>query len=184
MRVSKVHEKGRSLGSQLLDTYKCWEFPVQVFLNNSNVRIVEGENNRRSSHNRRAELQKTVFLESPLQVVRSCVLRQFRSFCKTEESIQKGIGRRDRNLTIQHLEDVLLHIKDFLPVVGSIRDVYAITYFGRVELIVFASDKQCSDANELEFGSLDVDLAAISINYAHAEKERLREEAEIHVYFN
>ena len=170
--------------SSNLSTYKSRKFPIQVFFNNSNVGIVEGEDNRRSSHNRRAELQKTVFLEGPLQVIRSCMLRHFRSIRKTEESIQKGVGCRDRNLPIQHLKDILLHVKDFLPVVGSIRDVHAITYFGRVDLFVFARDKQRSDTNELEFGPQNIDFAAISVNYADAEIERLWDKAEFHVYLD
>ena len=40
------------------------------------------------------------------------------------------------------------------------------------------------DTNELEFGPQYIDFAAISVNYAHAEKERLWEEAEFHVHFD
>ena len=78
----------------------------------------------------------------------------------------------------------MLHVKDLLPVVGSIRDVNTVTYFRRIDLFVFARDKQCSDTDKLEFGSQDIDLAAISVNYTNAEIQRLWDEAEFHVHFD
>ena len=76
----------------------------------------------------------------------------------------------------------MFHIKDFLSIVGSIRNVDAITNFGRVNLLMLARNKESGDTNELEFRPQDIDSAAVSINDADAKEECFRYETKFHVY--
>jgi hypothetical protein len=105
----------------------------------SNVRVVDGKASACCSELGWSELEGRVFLQHTLHVVVSGDLLDFARLQNVEKSLKKRMGRRDSQLVFQLVANLKFHIEDFLSRVGTIRDVNAISNFGRIYFFVLAS---------------------------------------------
>ena len=165
------------------DTYHAGAVFGQVIAL-ANLGMIESQANGSSRDYRRTKGQEVVFLEYAFHVVGSSDGHQLGSLSNEKEPVQKRMPGGDGNLEFQVVENCGLHVENLLARKATVRNVDAVSHFGRVDLFVLAGNKERGDPNKLELGTIDLDKRKVAVQDVDAKVQGLWDKTELHVDFN
>ena len=86
--------------------------------------------------------------------------------------LQEGLRWRTVDVELNRLQDLALHLQDFLRVKEPIRELNEVIHDRRVDLLELTGDPERCDAQQLEFAQSDDFFAQVPIDDVNSDKER------------